>query len=141
MKNTILITGNFNILHSGHLRLFRYAKTISKTLIVGVNSDKKSTNKVVKEKIRIENLKSINLIDEIYLIDDSVSNLVKRLRPDIILKGKEHENKFNIEEKILESFGGKLIFASGETFQTPDLFEKKIEKKSKKFINNVPKVI
>ena len=31
-------------------------------------------------------------------------------RPDFVVKGKEFENKFNIEQEILETFGGQLLF-------------------------------
>ena len=39
-ENIIFISGNFNIIHPGHIRLFRYAKETKGKLVVGVQSDK-----------------------------------------------------------------------------------------------------
>ena len=39
-KNTVLVSGNFNILHPGHLRLLRFAKECGNRLIVAVESDR-----------------------------------------------------------------------------------------------------
>lgn len=138
MKESVLITGNFNILHSGHLRLFRYAKELAKKLYVGVNSEDRSTNKVVAQNIRIENLKSINLIDKVIVIDKSIKKLIEDIKPDIVLKGKEHEKKNNIEKSIIEKYGGKLIFGSGEIFiKTSDLVKNKSNPKYNKFTTNI----
>ena len=35
--------------------------------------------------------------------------------PSYVVKGKEHENKYNKEKEILKKYGGKLIFSSGES--------------------------
>jgi cytidyltransferase-like protein len=40
MNETVLVTGNFNVLHPGHIRLLKFAKTFAMKLVVGVNSDK-----------------------------------------------------------------------------------------------------
>ena len=40
MSKTIFISGNFNILHPGHLRLLRFARELGEELIVAVHSDR-----------------------------------------------------------------------------------------------------
>ena len=40
MTKTIFISGNFNILHPGHLRLLRFARELGEELIVAVHSDR-----------------------------------------------------------------------------------------------------
>ena len=35
-QDVVLITGNFNVLHPGHIRLLKFAKNLAKKLIVGV---------------------------------------------------------------------------------------------------------
>jgi hypothetical protein len=48
--------------------------------------------------------------------------------PDFILKGKEHEKSFNIEDLLLKEYGGKLVFSSGEVvFSSYDLIKKSLE--------------
>ena len=39
MKNAVFISGAFNVVHPGHLRLFKFAKELGRKLIVGVLSD------------------------------------------------------------------------------------------------------
>ncbi len=115
-NNKIFISGIFNILHSGHLKLFKFAKDKGSTLIVGVISDKiSSRNAYIKEKDRLEAIKNCSLVDEVVTINNSVANTIKKLKPDIVLKGKEHESLENEELAPIKSYGGKLIFSSGET--------------------------
>ena len=112
---TVFISGNFNILHPGHLRLFRFSKEIADKLIVGIFSDKLAgLNSLVTEDLRLESVQSNSYVDEAFIIDDSLEESILKIKPDFILKGKEHENSFNIEENLLQDYGGKLVFSSGE---------------------------
>lgn len=114
-KDVVLITGNFNVLHPGHIRLFKFAKNLGGTLIVGVFSDKLAGQAInITEELRIEALASIEIIDEVLLIQDSLENFIKKHKPHIVVKGKEYENKINLELSLVEQYGGKLIFSSGE---------------------------
>lgn len=132
----VLITGNFNILHPGHLRLFLFAKELGNHLTVLVNSDKiAGPDAYVNENFRLEALKSISYIDISYILTNNIIAEIRKLKPDLIVKGKEHENKFNEEKEEIIKYGGKLIFSSGEvTFSSYDLFEKEFKNKSQKFI-------
>lgn len=115
MKETVLVTGNFNVLHPGHIRLLKFARTFSKTLIVGVFSDKFAGNAVdVPEDLRLESVASIKIVDKSFLISTPLSDFINSLKPDVIVKGKEFEGQYNQETEIVESYGGKLIFSSGE---------------------------
>ena len=56
-KKKVLVYGNFNIIHPGHLRFLKFAKSCGDELIVGVNSDKYVPEQIfVKQKLRIESL-------------------------------------------------------------------------------------
>lgn len=116
MQNEIvLITGNFNVLHPGHIRLFKFAKNLGKKLIVGVFSDEIAGAAVnSQQEFRIEAVASIGLIDEVVLINMSLPDFIKELKPAIVVKGKEFENKFNPELDILQTYGGQIIFSSGD---------------------------
>jgi rfaE bifunctional protein kinase chain/domain len=131
----VFVSGNFNILHHGHLRLLRFAKECGTKLIVGINSDKIAKgNAHVPQNIRIENFKGISLVDEIILIDDNIQNVIRDLKPDIVVKGKEYENRFNEEESVLKEINGKLMFSSGEAIiSTFDLIRNEINQNIKKF--------
>ena len=99
-EKIVFVSGNFNVLHPGHLRLLRFASECGKELIVGVNSDRISGEaSYVPEELRLEGVKSNSWVNKVILIDDSVSDVIDKLRPDIVVKGKEYQNTFNPEEK------------------------------------------
>jgi rfaE bifunctional protein kinase chain/domain len=116
MENeTVLVTGNFNVLHPGHIRLLKFAKNFPGNLIVGVFSDKLAGNAVdVAQNYRLEAVEAIDLVEKVYLIDEPLENFIKQHKPSIIVKGKEFEHRFNPELDIIKSYGGQLIFSSGE---------------------------
>ncbi len=122
-KTTVLVSGAFNVLHPGHLRLLRFAKECGDQLIVAVNSDRVAMGGAyVPEDLRLEVVQSNNWVDEAFLIDEPIAQVIARLQPSIVVKGKEHETKFNPELSVLEVYGGRLIFSSGETvFSSIDL--------------------
>lgn len=124
----IFISGNFNILHAGHIRLFKFAKNFKGKLIVGVNSDKIAGKEAhVKQRFRLEVIKNNPLVDEAILINSSLEKTLIKIKPNIIIKGKEHLKNFNVEEKISKKIKARLIFGSGETiFSTKDLINKEI---------------
>ena len=71
-KDIVLITGNFNVLHPGHIRLFKFAKNFASKLVVGIISDKLAGNAVdVSETLRQEAVEAIEFI--------------RLNRPDIVL--------------------------------------------------------
>jgi rfaE bifunctional protein kinase chain/domain len=115
MKKTVLVTGNFNVLHPGHIRLLKFAKTFAKTLIVGVFSDELAGRAVdVPQDLRHESVASINIVDQSFLISSSLSDFIKSQKPDVIVKGKEFEGQYNQEADLIDDYGGELVFSSGE---------------------------
>ncbi len=122
-KKVVFVSGNFNVLHPGHTRLLRFAKKCGDFLIVGVESDNLLDNLThVHEDTRLEVVSANNWVDKSFIIRGSVQEAIEKIKPDIVVKGKEHQYKFNIEEKIIKKIGAKLIFSSGETtFSSIDL--------------------
>jgi rfaE bifunctional protein kinase chain/domain len=128
-KITVFVSGHFNILHTGHIRLLQFAKELGDELIVGVESDLIAGSAAhLNEKYRLEGVKLNNLVDGVILIDEPITNFVRKFKPDVIVKGKEHELSFNPEKAILDEYGGKLVFSSGETiFSSLELINKEFE--------------
>ena len=128
-KKVSFISGNFNILHPGHLRLFSFAKEMGNHLIVGVNSDRiAGADSYISENLRLEAIKSISVIDESFIMDEPVVKVLEEIKPNFIVKGKEHEILFNPESEIATKYGGRLVFSSGEvTFSSFDLIQKEIQ--------------
>jgi rfaE bifunctional protein kinase chain/domain len=126
MKKIVFVSGHFNVLHPGHLRLLRFAKQYGERLIVAIESDRLAGGSaLVPEQLRLEGIQSNSWVDEAFITDEPIAVVIERLRPDIVVKGKEHELLFNSELAALEKYGGKLLFSSGETvFSSLDLIRR-----------------
>ena len=109
------ISGNFEILHAGHIRIMSYAKSISDYLIVGVYVDpqKKLTTSIDD---RIRSLEKVDIIDEIKIIDRNEFEIIGELRPNFIIKSPEHKGKVDDLQKYCEGFGTQIIFTSANIF-------------------------
>ncbi len=119
----VFVSGDFNILHPGHLRLLKFAKESGDYLIVGVNSDAISY-KGINEDIRLESIKATSYVDEAFILNISPLKYIEQHKPHIVVKGKEHENRENPELEVINSYGGKLLFSSGEIgFSSIDLLK------------------
>ncbi len=118
----VFVSGDFNILHPGHLRFLKFAKESGNYLTVGINSDALTSNKGINQDVRLESMKATSYVDEAFILDISAIEYIKEYKPDIVVKGKEHENKENLELEVMSSYGGKLLFSSGEIgFSSMDL--------------------
>ena len=114
----VLVTGDFNILHPGHIRLLRFAKECGDTLVVAVNSDNILQNaQYNNEEDRSDVVSSLSFVDYCFVNALPIDELIEKLHPKAVVKGREYEGKFNAEKFALEKQGGKLIFSSGYTFQ------------------------
>lgn len=92
----VFTNGCFDILHRGHLELFKYCKSMGH-VIVGLNSDDsvrrlKGTERPINtEKDRKFILESIKYIDEVLIFnEDTPYELIKHVKPSIIVKGGDY---------------------------------------------------
>lgn len=112
---TAFISGIFNVLHPGHIRLFKLAAEQADRLVVGLRTKQPSDNgMVLSDDDRLQALQLVSLIDEILLMDDLEVTL-EQVKPDIVLKGREFREQENPEAALLAKWGGKLLFSSGES--------------------------
>ena len=115
--STAFVSGNFNVLHVGHQRLFEAAHKLADRLIVGVCADKIAGSAAyVHEGDRISGVRNNVLVDEVVLIEDSVFEQIVRLKPAVVIKGREHEGAINVEEEAVQLYGGRLLFTSGAPY-------------------------
>tara|TARA_R110000824_G_scaffold91123_1_gene222005 strand:- start:1988 stop:2392 length:405 start_codon:yes stop_codon:yes gene_type:complete len=100
-KKTIFTNGCFDILHRGHLELFKHAKSLGHTLIVGIDSDEKvkldkgSDRPYNNIEDRVEMLKSIKFIDKVFVFYNTkdLEELIKNISPDILIIGSDWRGK------------------------------------------------
>ena len=98
---TVWTNGCFDVLHRGHIELFKYAKSRGDKLIVGVDSDKKvrkdkgKDRPINNQEDRIEMLSSIKYIDEVWCFDSTkeLRDTIKINKPDIMVIGSDWKGK------------------------------------------------
>ena len=119
-QRTSFVSGYFRILHPGHIRLLRFAKELSDELVVGVLRCHED-DKQIDDETRLKMIAAIEWVDHVFLLDESeIASSIATLQPTCVVKGKEHEFKPNPELEVLETYGGKLLFSSGETTYSPE---------------------
>lgn len=118
-QTVALVFGNFNTLHLGHLRFLRFASEQADRLIVGLYAKGTSPGAILTDEERIEALRFVGEINEIVLVTGDRLDLIREIRPDVVVKGREFARVHNEEEALAEELGFKLIFGSGEPISTP----------------------
>lgn len=115
------VSGNFNVLHPGHMRLLKFARDVADVLVVGLRPDD-TPGVTVPGEVRLESVCALGMVAEALILTEPASRFISRLKPDVVVKGKEFEGQANAEEDAVQAYGGKLIFSSGETrFTSMDL--------------------
>jgi rfaE bifunctional protein kinase chain/domain len=127
-RRVVFVSGTFNIVHPGHLRLLRFAAECGDYLVVGVLDDRLSQNAQLGQEMRREGVAAISWVGHAFLLHDSPESFIAELRPEVVVKGKEHENGNNPEIAAVQAYGGKLLFGSGDTtFSSLELIRKETE--------------
>ncbi len=98
---TIWCNGTFDILHPGHIELFKIAKSLGDRLIVATDSDNKikkakgSNRPVNNLSFRKTLLESIKYIDVVLVFDsdEELNSLIKIYSPDVMLLGSDWEGR------------------------------------------------
>ena len=105
----VFTNGCFDILHRGHLDLLKYCKGENNRVIVGLNSDAsvkkiKGLNRPINnQQDRKYLLESLRFVDEVYIFDEETPyNLIKRLSPDIIVKGGDYKEEQVVGNDLCE---------------------------------------
>ena len=98
---TVFVNGTFDLLHPGHVSLLSWAKSLGDYLVVGIDTDdrvrekKGSTRPIYNQTDRGIMLVSLSAVDEVRYFDsdESLENLVKEVKPDIIVVGSDWKGK------------------------------------------------
>lgn len=112
----VFTNGVFDLLHRGHVDLLTAARARGDALIVGINTDrsvkrlKGPTRPVRNERDRAYVLSGLEAVDLIVLFDeDTPLELVKALRPDVIVKGGDYTVDSIVGAREVESWGGEAV--------------------------------
>lgn len=95
-KKIVFTNGCFDLLHPGHIKILKFAKSKGDILIVGLNSDssvkkiKGSQRPILDQKARAEILNAIEHVDFVTFFDQPTPyELINQLRPDVLIKGSD----------------------------------------------------
>ena len=108
MEEKIIWTnGCFDILHRGHLELFKHAKSLGNKLYVGIDSDEKVRKDKGKGRPynllgnRIKMLQSLRFVDEVRSFSDTygLEDLIRGISPDILVIGSDWRGKKVVGEQ------------------------------------------
>ena len=127
-KKVVFTNGCFDLLHLGHVLLFRKAKTVGDILVVGLNSDgsvrrlKGVKRPVVDERSRAKLLSELESVDYVtFFHEDTPYELIKEIRPDILIKGGD----YRLNEIVGRNLVKKVVrFPVVEGYSTSGLISK-----------------
>jgi rfaE bifunctional protein kinase chain/domain len=114
-KKIAFISGNFNIIHPGHQRLINFASDCADIVVIALNPDG-APDIYMPQELRLGSIKNISKVTHAFILEKSLVETLEIIRPDFVIKGKEHETRKNFEKNVIESYGGKILFSSGESF-------------------------
>lgn len=115
-KRLVFTNGVFDLLHVGHVRYLRQARALGDALVVAINSDrsvrklKGPDRPVFDEGERAEILAALRDVDYVVVFDDtSPRSTIKKLLPDVLVKGGDYQlDEIHGREEV-EAAGGKVI--------------------------------
>lgn len=114
-KKIVFTNGCFDILHIGHVKYLQEAAKLGDILVVGLNSDesvrrlKGDDRPVNSETDRAEILASMKCVSYVVVFEeDTPYSLIKKLQPDVLVKGSDYSPEEVIGKDIVEARGGYL---------------------------------
>ncbi|MDR3467825.1 MAG: D-glycero-beta-D-manno-heptose-7-phosphate kinase [Xanthobacteraceae bacterium] len=121
--------GCFDILHPGHVKVLTQARAACDRLIVGLNSDasvrrlKGESRPVQHERARAEVLAALEAVDLVVLFEeDTPIELIRRIRPDVLVKGGDYTREQVVGHEVVEANGGTVVLVDIlEGFSTTSL--------------------
>lgn len=123
-KIVVAVSGGFDPVHVGHIRLFEEARALGDRLVVILNNDnwlqKKKGHVFMPERERVEVIAAIRWVDEVVLTahgenpdDMSVCQALRDLRPDIFANGGDRTSDNIPEVPVCDEIGCQMVFAVG----------------------------
>jgi D-beta-D-heptose 7-phosphate kinase/D-beta-D-heptose 1-phosphate adenosyltransferase len=114
-RKIVFTNGCFDLLHRGHVDLLRRARALGDLLVVGLNDDasvrrlKGETRPVNTITARAEVLGALESVS--YLVafgEDTPEQIIRRVRPDVLVKGEDWKDKGVVGREFVESYGGRV---------------------------------
>lgn len=121
----VAVSGGFDPLHIGHVRMFEEAKKLGDELVVIVNNDnwlsKKKGRAFMSEIERKEIIEALRCVDRVVLTghmpnpdDMSVCAELRAIKPDIFANGGDRKHDNIPEVAVCEELGCTMVFGVGK---------------------------
>ena len=131
-KRIVFTNGVFDILHPGHVRYLRAARSHGDLLIVGLNSDasvrrnKGPGRPINPESERAEVLAALACVDAVSIFDDETpADIIRRVQPDVLVKGSDWPADQIVGRDTVEARGGRVILEPVEQgFSSSSIIDK-----------------
>jgi rfaE bifunctional protein kinase chain/domain/rfaE bifunctional protein nucleotidyltransferase chain/domain len=151
-KKIVHCHGVFDLLHVGHIKHFKEAKTFGDVLVVSITPDefvhKGPGRPAFSTSLRLEALSELESVDFVVPnIWPSAEEIIKIIQPNFYCKGPDYKNhsdditgKISEEENAVKSVGGKVIYTNEITFSSSSLLNKFgniYSKEQELFIRNI----
>lgn len=114
-KKVVFTNGCFDVIHAGHVRYLRKARSFGDLLVVGLNSDgsvrrlKGPGRPLVGEAERAEMLAALEMVDCVTIFgEDTPAALIKDLKPDVLVKGGDYRAEGVVGRNTVEASGGRV---------------------------------
>jgi D-beta-D-heptose 7-phosphate kinase/D-beta-D-heptose 1-phosphate adenosyltransferase len=108
--------GVFDLLHPGHIKVLAQARATCDRLVVGLNSDasvrrlKGEGRPIQPESARAEVLAALESVDLVAVFEqDTPLELIRRIRPTVLVKGGDYRREQVVGRKIVEGHGGQVV--------------------------------
>lgn len=144
-EKIIFANGVFDILHWGHIELLKFAKSMGKRLVVGINSDlsvktlKGKNRPINNQEDRKKLLLQLEMVDEVIIFDElTPANLIRRLKPNVFIKGSEFSEEEIRKNDKIPSYIKIKTFPMKEGYSTTSTLKKikNLSSAKKKKYNN-----
>ena len=132
-QSIVFTKGCFDILHKGHLEYLASASDLGDCFIIGMNSDQSVSNlkgpdrPAVDQESRAVKLASFEFVDYLVIFEEiNPSGLMKKIQPDIWVKGGDYKNLEHLPEyQVMMDIGGEVVILPFvEGYSTTDIYNK-----------------
>jgi cytidyltransferase-like protein len=116
---TVMVSGGFDPVHAGHIRMIRHAAQFGDVIVI-VNSDDWLFRKkgfVFMEYARraeiLDAIKGVVLVDSVNDTDDTVCEAIRRLKPTYFANGGDRGRSNTPEQQVCEELGVEMLWSIG----------------------------
>jgi len=113
----VFTNGVFDLLHRGHVEYLAEARALGNCLVVGINSDdsvrrlgKGDGRPLVPAADRAAVVGALRSVDLVVIFDDDTpEQLIREVRPDVLVKGGDWAIETIVGREFVESTGGRVV--------------------------------